>query len=118
MNRTLTICLIILVLMIVMFVVGLYAGGWYWLSMNGYQNVSPSLLTLINQGGIHSLSDKSKEMLPWAWCFPVGLAFLPVVLTLFIWLGGGNKNNRNLHGNARFASRSEIRRVWYTEKEK
>ena len=118
MKQKLTISAIVLAAMLIMFLIGLYLGGWFWLSMNGYQNVSPSLLTLINQGGIYSLSDKSKEMLPWAWCFPVGFTFLPLILTLVVWLGLGNSKHRNLHGSARFATRHEIRRVWYTEKEK
>lgn len=118
MKQRLTIGVIVLAAMLIMFITGLYLGGWFWLSMNGYQNVSPSLLTLINQGGIYSLSDKSKEMLPWAWCFPVGFTFLPLILTLVVWLGAGSNKHRNLHGSARFATRHEIRRVWYTEKEK
>ncbi|WP_244370539.1 hypothetical protein [Rahnella sp. ChDrAdgB13] len=117
MKRNLTICLIILVMMAVMFIFGLYAGGWFWLSVTGYQNLSPTLMTLINQGGIHSLNDKAKEMLPWAWCIPLALGFLPAGLGLFIWLGLSSKH-RSLHGDARFATRHEIRKVWYTESEK
>jgi len=118
MKRNLTVYLIILVLMVIMFVFGLYAGGWFWLSVTGYQNIQPSLTTLISQGGIHSLNDKAKEMLPWAWCFPLALGFLPAGLGLLIWLGKGMGGHRFLHGNARFANRSELRKIWYTESEK
>ncbi|UDJ88656.1 hypothetical protein IRM68_17990 (plasmid) [Erwinia amylovora] len=104
--------------MLAMFIIGLWAGGWFWLSVNGYQNTYPTLMTLINQGGIESLNDKAKEMLPWAWCFPVGFTFMPLILTLIVWLGAGSNKHRNLHGNARFATRQEIRKVLYTEKEK
>lgn len=118
MKRNLIISLIILVMMIIMFVVGLYAGGWFWLSTNGYENLSPSITTLIDQGGINSLTDEAKEMLPFAWCFPVALAFAPLILSLFVLLGGSGKGHKNLHGNARFANRREIKKVWYTEPEK
>lgn len=118
MKRNLVVCAVIFLLMVIMFVIGLYAGGWFWLSVTGYKNASPSLLTLINQGGIHSLNDKAKEMLPWAWCIPVALGFLPAGLCLLIWLGGGMKGAESLHGNARFANPRELRKIWYTENEK
>lgn len=104
-------------LTVVCFIVGLYFGGWVWLKLNGHSAPLPSLFTLIDQGNL-SLTNKSKMLLPWAWCATVAITFLPTGITLLAFMGRGDGNPRNLHGNARFANRRELRNIWYTEPEK
>ncbi|WNV99723.1 hypothetical protein RRJ51_27700 (plasmid) [Klebsiella pneumoniae] len=104
-------------LTIICFIIGLYAGGWAWYALTGYPDKIPSLMTLFDLGKI-SLTDKSKIMLPWAWAVTAVITFLPTGITLFIFLGGGDKGLRSLHGNARFANKRELKKIWYTEPEK
>ncbi|HIC1896471.1 TPA: hypothetical protein ACW0P3_004287 [Citrobacter freundii] len=109
--------LVILLLTLVCFLIGLYAGGWAWYSMTGYRQGTPGLFTLLSQGEI-SLTDKGKVMLPWAWCVTAVITFLPTGITLFSYLARTDNSQNNLHGNARFANRRELRKIWYTESEK
>ncbi|HIE7193032.1 TPA: hypothetical protein ACXPBJ_004433 [Salmonella enterica] len=105
---------VILVLCCVFFIIGLYAGGWMWLTLSGVHDRSPSLFTLINQGGITSLTDRSRMLLPWAWVVTVLITFFPAGVSLFALTVGRDGNRKDLHGNARFANRRELRRMWYT----
>lgn len=109
--------LLILLLTLVCFLIGLYAGGWAWYAMIGYRQGTPGLFTLLSQGEI-SLTDKGKVMLPWAWCVTAVITFLPTGITLFSYLAKTDNSQNNLHGNARFANRRELRKIWYTESEK
>lgn len=109
--------LLILLLTLVCFFIGLYAGGWAWYAMTGYRQGTPGLFTLLSQGEI-SLTDKGKVMLPWAWCVTAAITFLPTGITLFSYLARKDNSQNNLHGNARFANRRELRKIWYTESEK
>lgn len=70
-------------------------GGWAWYALTGYPDKIPSLMTLFDLGKI-SLTDKSKIMLPWAWAVTAVITFLPTGITLFIFLGGGDKGLRSL----------------------
>ncbi|EEF2701803.1 hypothetical protein FVB86_20695 [Salmonella enterica] len=109
---------VILVLVVVFFIIGLYAGGWTWLYFLGVPNPSPSLFTLLDQGGVHSLTDKAKMLLPWAWCVTAAITFLPVGITLLALFGRSDGNRQDLHGSARFANKRELKRIWYTEPER
>ncbi|WP_226020581.1 hypothetical protein [Serratia symbiotica] len=110
--------LVILALVLVCFVIGLYVGGWVWLHLIGVPNPSPSLFTLLDQGGVRSLTDKARMRLPWAWCVTAAITFLPVGTLLLALFERRDGNRQDLHGNARFANRRELRRIWYTEPEK
>lgn len=97
----------------VCFLIGLYAGGWVWLRLCADPLSSPGLMTLLDQGEL-SLTDKSKMLLPWAWCVTAAITFLPTGVTLFAFAGMGEGRQRHLHGNACFANRRELRKIWYT----
>lgn len=109
--------LMILLLTAICFVIGLYAGGWAWFAMTGFQKNVPGVFTLLSLGDI-SLTDKGKTMLPWAWCVTAVITFLPTGITLISILARMDNIQNNLHGKARFANRRELRRIWYTENEK
>lgn len=104
-------------LTVVFFLVGLYLGGWVWLWLCDDRMVSPNLMTLLQQGTL-SLTDKRKMMLPWAWCVTAAITFLPVGFSLLAFFSGGKNRGDNLHGEARFATKNELRKIWYTGPEK
>ncbi len=99
------------------FVIGLYAGGWMWLELSGVDS-SPSLMTLISQGGLPALNDRARMLLPWAWCVTVAITFFPAGVSLLAMTHGADGNRKDLHGNARFAGKRELRRFWYEGPEK
>ncbi|EAW9501067.1 hypothetical protein NYF95_002432 [Salmonella enterica] len=106
--------LVIVALCGVFFIIGLYAGGWVWLTLSGVPSPSLSMMTLINQGGIPSLTDQARMLLPWAWCVTAAITFFPAGVSLIAMTKGADGNRKDLHGNARFANRRELRRLWYT----
>lgn len=108
---------LILLLTVFCFVIGMYAGGWAWYALTDYRKGIPGVMTLLSLGDI-SLTDKGKTMLPWAWCVTAVITFLPTGITLISVLARRDNTRNNLHGKARFAKRSELRKIWYTENEK
>lgn len=105
------ILLMILVLTALFFVLGMYAGGAVYLWMTGGDIHQVSFNTLLSVGDI-SISNRQKIFLPWAWCVTAALTFLPTGLTLLILFGGMNKQ-KNLHGNAHFATDRELKAFEY-----
>ncbi|WP_072013052.1 hypothetical protein [Pectobacterium carotovorum] len=105
--------LVIVALCCLFFIVGLYAGGWVWITLSDVKQPL-SLLTLFNQGGVQSLTDKSRMLLPWAWSITAAITFFPAGVSLLAMTSGSNGNRKDLHGNARFANKRELRRLWYT----
>lgn len=103
--------LLVLVLMLVFFVAGLYAGGALFLHLTAAPLSHLSWNTLLEARHI-SLNDNRILYLPWSWCVTAALTFLPVGLTLmaiFMRL----KPKTSLHGDARFATDRELRQFEY-----
>ncbi|EOZ1278609.1 hypothetical protein ACQJ38_004399 [Escherichia coli] len=109
--------IVIIALCCLFFVIGLYAGGWMWLELSGVDS-SPSLMTLISQGGLPALNDRARMLLPWVWCVTVAITFFPAGVSLLAMTHGADGNRKDLHGNARFAGKRELRRFWYEGPEK
>ncbi|HDL7537457.1 hypothetical protein [Yersinia ruckeri] len=101
----------ITIMMMVFFIIGLYAGGATYLAMIGGDFRQVTIMTLFNAGEIH-LMDRNRLYLPWAWCVTAALTFLPVGMTLLALFLGTNKKS-SLHGDARFANNSELRAFKY-----
>ncbi len=59
-----------------------------WLTLSGVHDRAPSLFTLINQGGITSLTDRSRMLLPRAWVVTVLITFFPAGVSLLLLLLG------------------------------
>lgn len=104
------ITLMVLVLMAIFFVVGLYAGGAFFLRMTGDQ-VIMAWDTLWN-ARLLPLSDRRLFFLPWAWSVTAAITFLPAGLVLMAMVLR-LKPKTSLHGDARFANDRELRQFEY-----
>jgi hypothetical protein len=103
--------LLVLVLMLVFFVAGLYAGGALFLHLTAGSLSALSWNTLWEAGHL-SLSDRRLLYLPWAWCATAAITFLPVgvaLMAIFMRM----KPKTSLHGDARFATDRELRQFEY-----
>lgn len=103
--------LMILVLMLVCFIVGLYAGAATFLYMTG-GHLSAMAWDTLWKARLLPLSDVRLLYLPWSWCVTAAITFMPVALalmSLFMRL----KPRTSLHGDARFANNRELRQFEY-----
>lgn len=103
--------LLVLVLMVVCFVGGLYAGGALFLHLTAGSFMGLSWNTLWEARHI-PLNDRRVLFLPWSWCVTAAITFLPVGITLFAILFK-LKPKTSLHGDARFANDKELRLFEY-----
>jgi hypothetical protein len=103
--------LAILVLMVVCFIGGLYAGAALYLHLAG-GNVSTMAWNTLWEAGHLPLSDRRLLYLPWAWCATAAITFLPVGVALMA-IFMGLKPKTSLHGDARFATDRELRQFEY-----
>ncbi|WP_421556719.1 hypothetical protein [Pseudomonas kitaguniensis] len=105
------ITLMVLVLMVVCFVAGNYAGGAMFLKLTGGQLSALSFTTLWETRRL-PLSDPRVLYVPWSWCVTAAITFLPVgfaLMSFFMRL----KPVSSLHGDARFANARELRQFEY-----
>ncbi|WP_411566798.1 hypothetical protein ACLIN3_27180 (plasmid) [Pseudomonas orientalis] len=103
--------LFVLGLMLVCFVVGLYAGGALFLHLTAGHLATLTWSTLWDARHI-PFNDSRILYLPWSWCVTAALTFLPAGATLmaiFMRL----KPKTSLHGDARFANNRELRQFEY-----
>jgi TRAP-type C4-dicarboxylate transport system permease small subunit len=101
----------VLCLMVVCFVIGLYAGGAMFLHLTGAQLSSVSWDTLW-EARHTPWKDTRVLYLPWSWCVTAAITFLPVgfaLMAFFFRL----KAKTTLHGDARFANNRELRQFEY-----
>lgn len=103
--------LMVLVMMVVFFVVGVYAGGALFLKLTGSVISGLTWDTLWDARHL-PLSDRRLLYLPWSWCLTAALTFLPACLTLAA-LWTRLKPRTSLHGDARFANARELRQFEY-----
>lgn len=103
--------LLVLVLMVLFFIGGLYAGGALFLWLTDADPAGVGFWTLFEASGL-PLTDSRLLYLPWSWCVTVALTFLPVGVTLFAFVARLSKK-QSLHGAARFANDSELRLFEY-----
>ncbi|WP_054092982.1 hypothetical protein, partial [Pseudomonas savastanoi] len=92
----------IVVMMVVCFVIGLYAGGALFLHLTQGHFAGLSWDTLWEARKL-PWNDRRMLYVPWSWCVTAALTFLPVGITLmaiFMRL----KPKTSLHGDARFAN--------------
>ncbi|PUA41537.1 hypothetical protein C5U62_31505 [Pseudomonas protegens] len=101
--------LVILVLMVLFFIGGLYAGGALFLWLTDGHTAALEVGTLFTASRL-PWTDPRMEYLPWSWCVTVALTFLPVGMTLLALIG---KKGASLHGDARFANNRELRLFEY-----
>lgn len=103
--------LLVLVLVIVCFIGGCYAGGAVFLKLTGGKIGSVSLTTLWDARHL-PLNDRRILYLPWSWCVTAAITFLPIGIALFSLLMRLNPVSA-LHGDARFANARELRQFEY-----
>lgn len=103
--------LMVVVLMMVCFVAGLYAGGALFLKLT---NGDVSLVSWNTLWEARHLpwNDRRILYLPWSWCVTAAMTFLPAAFTLFAVLFRLNPKT-SLHGDARFANDKELRQFEY-----
>lgn len=103
--------LLILLLMVVCFVAGLYAGGAVFLQLTGGHLSSVAWNTLWEARHL-PFTDNRLLYLPWSWCITAAITFLPVgfaLMAVFMRL----KPRTSLHGDAKFATDRELRQFEY-----
>lgn len=103
--------LFVLVLMLVFFVIGLYAGGAMFLHLTAGHLAALSWSTLWDARDT-PLNDRRILYLPWSWCVTAAVTFMPAgvtVMAIFMRL----KPTTSLHGDARFANNKELRQFEY-----
>lgn len=103
--------LVVLVLIAVFFVVGLYAGGAFFLRMTG-GDVSAMAWSTLYDARLLPLNDRRLLFLPWSWCVTAAITFLPAGLALLAMFVRLNPKT-SLHGDARFANNRELRQFEY-----
>lgn len=102
---------LILVLLVVFFGIGVYVGGAFYLFATGANPWDTQWHTLLDTR-LLSLPDRRLVFVPWAWCFTIGITFLPVGMVL-VALFTRLKPKTDLHGSARFANNAELRQFEY-----
>ena len=103
--------LAVLVLMVVFFVGGLYAGAAVYLQLSTGSTAGMAMMTLIDTTRESQLNGVN-AYLPWGWAVTAALTFLPVGVTLMALLSRF-KPEDNLHGKARFANDRELEQFAY-----
>jgi len=106
------IALLVLVLVLLCFVGGLYAGGAVFLKLTA-NNATAGLTwhTLWDARNL-PLNDRRMLFLPWSWCVTAAITFLPVGITLLA-IFFRLMPSSSLHGDARFANARELRQFEY-----
>lgn len=103
--------LLVLVLMLVFFVGGLYAGGATFLKLTTGGTVGLSWDTLWEARHM-AITDRRMLYLPWSWCVTAAITFFPLAVTLLVFFFRF-KPTTSLHGDARFANARELRAFEY-----
>lgn len=103
--------LAVLVLTVVFFVIGLYAGAALFLQLTTGSTAGMSAQTLFDASQQSQISGVN-VYLPWSWAMTAALTFFPAGLFLLVLLSR-IKPQDDLHGKARFANNKELEQFAY-----
>ena len=103
--------LMVVVLMMMCFVAGLYAGGALFLKLTDGDMSLVSWNTLW-EARHFPWNDRRIIYLPWSWCVTAAITFMPAAVTLIAVFFKLNPKT-SLHGDARFANNRELRLFEY-----
>ncbi|KFF42186.1 hypothetical protein JH25_27865 [Pseudomonas sp. BRG-100] len=104
--------LLVLVLILVCFVGGLYAGSALFLKLTAGNAMTGLTWHTLWDARHLALNDRRMLFVPWSWCLTAAITFLPVGITLFA-LYFRLSPTTSLHGDARFANAQELRQFEY-----